>query len=176
MIFVETALAGAFVVEPDIFTDHRGFLARTFCAKEFAAQGLESGFVQSSLSFNRQKGTLRGMHFQKEPHAEDKLVRCEMGAIFDVIIDLRRQSPTFCRWFGIELNDSSRKALYIPKGFAHGFITLTDNALVSYQMTQFYAPRSAAGVRYNDPAFGIEWPLAPSTIVERDANYEDFIL
>jgi dTDP-4-dehydrorhamnose 3,5-epimerase len=174
LVFSETVLNGAFVIEPEKQEDFRGFFARTFCRHEFAERGLEVSVAQSSISFNPKKGTLRGMHYQVAPFEEAKVVRCTTGAIHDVIIDLRIGSPTYKRFFGVELSARNRKMLYIPRGFAHGFQTLEDNTEVIYQMSEFYAPEHARGVRWNDPAFGIEWPPAERLIHERDQNYPDF--
>ena len=174
MKFFELPLAGAFVVEPELITDERGFFARTFSPEEFAARGLETDLSQCSISFNRQAGTLRGMHFQNAPHEEAKLVRCSMGAIRDVVLDLRRDSPTFKRWAAVELSAENRKALYIPRGLAHGFLTLTQNAEVFYQISPTYRPEAAAGVRWNDPTFGIQWGEDPVVMSERDRTYPDF--
>ena len=158
MIFTETKLKGAFVLEPERQEDERGFFARTFCQKEFEAHGLNPRLVQCNISFNKKKGTLRGMHYQAAPYEEAKLVRCTMGAIYDVIIDLRPQSPTYKQWIAEELSAENRKMLYIPGGFAHGFQTLEDNTEVFYQMSGYYAPEHATGVRWDDPTFGIKWP------------------
>jgi dTDP-4-dehydrorhamnose 3,5-epimerase len=174
MIFTETPLAGAFVVEPERIADERGFFARTWCVDEFADRGLETRLVQCNVSYNQRRGTLRGMHYQAEPHAEVKLVRCTAGAIYDVIVDLRPDSPTRHHWFGVELSAANRLALYIPKGLAHGFQTLEDETEVFYQMAEFYHPESARGVRYDDPAFGIAWPLPVSVIGGRDSGYADY--
>ena len=174
MILKETALAGVFVVEPELRMDERGFFARVFCEKEFSALNLAFRFVQSSVSFNSRKGTLRGIHFQVEPKAECKLVRCTRGAIYDVILDLRRGSPTFCRWIGLELNQDNRQALYVPAGCGHGFQTLTEDSEVFYLMSEFYYPELARGVRWNDPRFAVEWPLPNPHMSARDAGYPDF--
>lgn len=174
MIFTETNLAGAFLIEPERREDSRGFFARTFCRQEFAAHGLNTEVVQCSVSFNKRKGTLRGMHYQVAPFAEAKLIRCTTGAIFDVIIDLRESSGTFTRYFAIELSARSGKMLYIPEGFAHGFQTLVDDTEVDYQMSQPFAPECARGVRWDDPAFAIEWPADERTILDRDRNYPDY--
>ncbi len=171
MIFTESALAGAFVIELERIEDDRGFFARSFCAEEFAAHGLPAVMPQCSVSFNARRATLRGLHFQADPHAEDKLVRCTAGAIFDVIVDLRRDSPGRGRWLGIELTADNRRSLFIPRGFAHGFITLTDGSEVLYMMSVPYVPGFARGVRWNDPAIGIDWPLEPEHMTERDAAY-----
>lgn len=175
MRFVETALPGAFVIEIEPHPDVRGFFARTFCRDEFTAAGLPGEFIQSSISVNLRRGTLRGLHFQAPPRAEPKLVRCNRGALFDVIVDLRADSATYCRWFGTELSADNRRALYVPSGFAHGFQTLTDDTEVAYQMAESYVPELARGVRWNDPAFGIAWPIDPPFLSERDANYPDYL-
>ena len=171
MRFVETGLSGAWLIEPDLISDERGFFARTYCRNEFADKGLNPNLVQCNISFNRLRGTLRGMHFQKAPHAEAKLVRCTQGSIYDVIIDLRDDSQTYAKWFGVELTAETRKALYVPEGFAHGFLTLQDNTEVLYQMSEFFHAECAAGVRWNDPLFFISWPGAVKVISERDRDY-----
>jgi dTDP-4-dehydrorhamnose 3,5-epimerase len=173
MIFKETGLPGAWAIELERIEDSRGFFARTFCAREFGDRGLAARFVQSSVSFNARAGTLRGMHFQLPPHREVKLVRCTAGAVFDAIVDLRNGSPTRLRWFGTELSAGSRRMLYIPEGFAHGFLTLAPDTEVFYEMSEFYAPQAGRGLRWNDPALGIRWPAAPQVIAERDASYPD---
>jgi dTDP-4-dehydrorhamnose 3,5-epimerase len=174
MIFVETPLANAYVVEPERLADERGFFARIFEPLEFEAYGLNPNVKQSSLSFNPRKGTLRGMHFQHPPFAEAKLVRCTRGAVHDVIIDLRRESKTYLGHLGVELDAESRRMLYVPEGFAHGFLTMTDDAEVTYQISARYSPDHASGVRWNDPAFGIEWPGPVVLINERDRSYPDY--
>lgn len=174
MKFVETELRGAFIIEPERLEDERGFFARVFCEREFAANGLETRFVQCSVSFNRLKGTLRGLHYQAPPHEETKTVRCTSGAIYDVIVDLRRDSPTFRRWTVAEISASNHLMLYVPEGFAHGFQTLRDDTEVFYQMSEFYHPEHARGVRWNDPAFAIRWPLADPIVSQRDAGFPDF--
>ncbi len=174
MIFSETELKGAFLIEPERKEDYRGFFARTWCQQEFESHGLNSHLVQCSLSFNKKKGTLRGMHYQTRPYEEAKLVRCTKGELFDVIIDLRPNSSTFKSYFSVVLNDENRMMLYIPEGFAHGFQTLADNTEIFYQMSQFYSPDHSAGIRWNDPAFGIKWPNDTRIILERDMNYPDF--
>jgi dTDP-4-dehydrorhamnose 3,5-epimerase len=174
---VETPLPGAYVVELELLGDERGWFARTFDAAMFRELGLDPTVSQCNASFNARAGTLRGMHFQAEPHAEAKLVRCTRGAIYDVIIDLRQDSPSFCRWFGIELRAGGTASLFAPAGCAHGFQTLTDDVEVSYQMSYHYVPEAARGVRWDDPAFGIEWPEPPASgrvIAERDMSYADF--
>lgn len=175
MIFTETKLNGAFIVEPELLKDERGFFARTWCKREFYSQGLNPNLLQCNVSFNKHRGTLRGMHYQAAPHEEAKLVRCTIGSIRDVIIDLRPESPTFKAWFSVELTAENRKMIYIPEGFGHGFITLQDNTEVFYQMSEFYAPECARGIRWNDPAFGIDWPEDVKVISERDNQYPDFI-
>jgi dTDP-4-dehydrorhamnose 3,5-epimerase len=175
LIFTETKLAGAFVIELERHTDERGFFARTFCQQEFEAHGLKAEVAQCNVSFNKRKGTLRGMHYQAAPFAEAKLVRCTAGSIYDVIIDLRPASSTFKRHFGVELSAENCRMLYIPESFAHGFQTLEDDTEVFYQMAQRYSAEHARGVRWNDPAFGIEWPKGERIIIERDQNYPDFV-
>ncbi len=175
MIFTETKLNGAFVIEPERLEDERGFFARTWCQREFAAHGLSPKWVQCNISFNRKKGTLRGMHYQAVPYEEVKLIRCTMGAIYDVIIDLRSESPTFKQHIAVVLTARNRKMVYVPEGFAHGFLTLRDNTEVFYQMSEFYVAECARGVRWNDPVFGIQWPTDVRVISDRDRNHPDFI-
>jgi dTDP-4-dehydrorhamnose 3,5-epimerase len=175
MIFIETALKGAFLIEPERREDERGFFARTWCQREFAAHGLNPRLTQCNLSFNHKRGTLRGMHYQAAPYEEARLVRCTRGAIYDVIIDLRPNSLTFTRWVAVELTEDNRHMLYIPEQFAHGFQTLEDNTEAFYQMSEFYAPEYVRGVRWNDPAFAITWPQAARIISERDQQYADFL-
>ena len=174
MKFIKTKLKGAYIIDIEKRQDVRGFFARTFCADEFAENGLETKFVQANMSFNFKKGTLRGMHFQKSPYGEDKLVRCTRGSLFDVIIDLRPDSPTFKQWLGVELTEENHRALFVPKGFAHGFLPLEDNTEINYLVSQFYTPAADSGVRYNDPAFNIQWPITPVTMSEKDASHEDY--
>lgn len=171
MIFTRTALNGVWQIELELRTDARGHFARSFCATEFAAHGLPSGFVQCSVSFNARRGTLRGLHWQAEPHPEGKLVRCTRGAIFDVAVDLRPCSATRHRWVGAELTAENGRALFIPAGFAHGFQTLTDGSEVFYQMTEAYHGDLARGARWDDPAFGIAWPIPGPILSERDRSY-----
>jgi len=171
MTFTESPLAGAFVVELERRRDERGFFARAYCATEFAEHGLGPELRQCSVSYNARQGTLRGLHYQAAPHEEHKLVRCTSGAVFDVIVDLRPASPTYRRWFGADLTADNHRSLFIPPGFAHGFISLTDHAEVYYMISAPYAAESSRGVRWNDPAFGIAWPLAPAVISARDAAY-----
>ncbi len=175
MKFLPLKQRGAFVIEPEPIVDERGFFARTFCCEEFTAYGLHPNLVQCNVSFNKRKGTLRGMHYQVPPYEEAKLVRCTMGAIFDVVIDLRPDSPTFKQWAAVELTAKNLKMLYIPENFAHGFQTLEKNSEVFYQMSEFYHPECARGVRWDDPAFGIAWPLAQSFMSEKDRGYPDFL-
>jgi len=175
MIFAETRLPGAFVIDVEKHEDRRGFFARVFCEREFRERELNGTFVQCNISFNGRKGTLRGMHYQAAPLEEAKLVRCTRGAIFDAIIDLRPASSTFTQYFSVVLSAENRRSLYIPEGFAHGFQTLEDDTEVFYQMSQFYAPECARGVRWNDPAFGIAWPEGERIIIERDQSYPDFV-
>jgi len=174
MLFRETVLKGAYVVEPERIVDERGFFSRTWCRSEFEAHGLNPNLVQCNVSYNVKKGTLRGMHYQVVPRAETKLIRCTAGAIYDVIVDLRPGSGTFKRWTGVELNADNRCMLYIPEGFAHGFLTLSDNAEVFYQMSEYYSAEHARSVRWNDPAFGIQWPGEVLVISDRDRSYPDF--
>lgn len=174
MIFTETNLKGAYIIEPEKLADDRGFFTRTWCQQEFSDQGLDSHLVQSSISFNHQQGTLRGMHLQLPPAAEVKLVRCTRGAIYDVIVDLRLDSATYLQWTGVKLTADNRNALYIPKGFAHGFQTLEDDTEVFYQISEFYNPDLARGFRWNDPTFKIDWLTAVSIISERDRAYPDY--
>ena len=174
MVFTETGLSGAFIVDVERHIDERGFFARSWCNREFDQRGLNPSVVQCNVSGNKVKGTLRGMHYQVAPHAEVKLVRCTKGAIYDVIVDLRASSPTFLRHVGVELTADNHRALYIPEGFAHGFMTLQDDSEVFYQMSALYEPSAARGVRWNDPIFGIAWPLPVSVISTRDREYPDF--
>lgn len=174
MIFTETALAGAFLIEPERIEDQRGFFARSFCTAEFAAHGLDTRCAQCNISFNARRGTLRGMHFQRAPHEEAKTVRCTSGAIHDVIVDLRRESPTFGAHVAFELSRENRRMLFVPAGFAHGFQTLTDETEVFYMMSTAYVPGAAEGLRYDDPALGIQWPEPVRAISDRDLGYEPF--
>jgi dTDP-4-dehydrorhamnose 3,5-epimerase len=174
VIFTPTTIEGVYVIEPEKRADERGYFARTWCAREFAAHGIDIPFVQSNISYNRQRGTLRGMHIDDPPFEEVKLVRCTRGALFDVAIDLRRDSPTFRQHVGVTLTPDAANMLYIPGGCAHGFLTLADDTEVCYLMAPFYVPRATRGVRWNDPAFGIEWPIPIGVISERDASYRDF--
>lgn len=173
MKFVKTPLQGVHVVELEQREDSRGFLARVFCEREFAAAGLESRFPQINNSGSRRKGTLRGLHFQAPPHAEVKLMRVIRGAIFDVVVDVRRGSPSFGRWFGVRLDDRNRTMLYAPRGFAHGFLSLTDDVEVIYMSSALYAPGAEGGVRFDDPGVGIEWPIAPVEVSDKDRAWPD---
>jgi len=174
MIFTETRLKGAYIIEIEPLEDERGFFARSFCQKEFEQHGLNFSIVQCNLSYNKKKGTLRGMHYQMAPHKEAKLVSCIKGAIYDVIIDLRPNSPTCSQWLAVELSSENNNMIYVPEGFAHGFQTLKDDTMVFYQMSEFYHPECARGVRWNDPAFGVKWPLSHPILSERDQGYLDF--
>lgn len=174
MIFTETPIKGAYVIDPERLADERGFFARTWCRREFEAHGLDATLAQCSVSFNQKTGTLRGMHYQAAPHAEHKLVRCTAGIIYDVIVDLRPGSVTFRHWFAAELSADNRRMLYIPEGLAHGFLTLADNTEVFYQISEYYVPEGARGVRWNDPAFAISWPVHPRIVSQRDSTYADF--
>ena len=168
-------LCGVWIVHLEPACDRRGFFVRTFCIDEFAAHGLETSYAQHSISFSVRRGTLRGMHYQRKPHSEVKLVRCVKGAIWDVIIDIRPDSPTYRQWQGFELSSVDGHQLYIPKGFAHGFQTLSNDVEVNYLISEPYAPQSANGICYNDPAFGINWPLAVTEISERDLGWPNFV-
>lgn len=174
MRFVDAPLAGAVVIEPERHEDERGWFARTFDRDAFAARGLACDLLQQSTSFNAGRGTLRGMHHQAQPHGETKLVRCTRGAVYDVIVDLRPDSDTYCGWFAIELTAEDGRQLYIPEGVAHGYLTLADATEIAYAMSAPYVPSSARGVRYDDPAFAIRWPAPPDAISERDRSYPDF--
>jgi len=174
MRFTELELAGAWLIEIEPHRDERGFFARTYCAREFEEHGLVSMIAQCSTSFNAKRGTVRGMHYQTVPHAEEKVVRCTAGSIFDVIVDIRPDSPMYARWCGVELSAVNRRMLYIPVGFAHGFQTLSDNAEVHYLISAFYEPSTARGLRYNDPTFAIDWPLPISVISAKDEAWPDF--
>jgi dTDP-4-dehydrorhamnose 3,5-epimerase len=176
MIFRETGIGGAWLIEAERLEDERGFFARTWDAKEFGARGLNPALAQCSISYNRARGTLRGMHYQVAPHEEAKLVRCTAGAIYDTVLDLRTDSSSFKRWCGIELSAENRLAVYVPEGCAHGFLTLVENCEIQYQISEPHAPDAARGVRWDDAAFGIAWPAEVVVISERDASYPDFRL
>lgn len=169
MIFTETKLNGAFIIDLEPIQDERGFFARTWCKNEFAAHGLNPNLVQCNTSFNKKKGTLRGMHYQSPPYEEAKLVRCTMGAVYDVIVDIRKESKTFLQWLACELTAQNRKMLYVPEGFAHGFQTLEDNTEVFYQMSEFYHPESAKTIKWDQPDIKIDWPLPISMISPKDS-------
>ena len=171
MKFTETRLPGAYIIDIEPVEDDRGFFARSWCKNEFAAQGLNTSLAQCNISFNKKKGTLRGLHYQERPYEEAKLVRCTRGAIYDVIVDLRPDSPVRRAWIAVELSADNGRTFYIPKGFAHGFQTLTDDAEVLYHMSEFYHPEAAHGVPWNDPAFGINWPILPPILSVRDQSY-----
>ena len=174
MIFTETKLSGAYIIDLKKMEDDRGFFARTFCQKELEEHGLIPEVAQANTSLSKTKGTVRGMHYQKAPHQETKLVRCTRGALYDVIIDLRPDSPTYKQWIGVELTQDNYRMLFVPRDFAHGFITLADNTEANYMVSQFYAPGSELGARWNDPVFDIKWPIDVTVISEKDANWPDF--
>jgi dTDP-4-dehydrorhamnose 3,5-epimerase len=174
MIFTETKLKGAFIIDVELLADQRGAFARTFCAKDFEQQGLKPSVAQCNLSFNHQAGTLRGLHYQVSPAAETKLVRCTKGGIYDVIVDMRPESPTYRQHIGVELTAENRRALYVPELFAHGYQALSDGAEVIYQVGEFYTPGYERGLHYDDPAFGISWPLPVTVISEKDASWPLF--
>ncbi|MEM9921316.1 MAG: dTDP-4-dehydrorhamnose 3,5-epimerase [Bacteroidota bacterium] len=171
MIYHPTSLADAFVIEPEPFKDHRGLFARTFCKKDFDAIGHKKEFVQFNHSLNLQKGTLRGMHYQMPPHGEIKLIRCVRGSVWDVIVDVRRNSPTFLQHFGVELSESNLLMIYIPEGFAHGFQTLEDDTALIYHHTAYYTPTVERGLRYDDARLAISWPLPPVAMSDKDKQY-----
>lgn len=175
MIFTETELKGAFIIDIEKRQDERGFFARTFCANEFAQHGLNTVMPQTNMSLSKFNNTIRGMHYQVDGAEEAKLIRCTKGAILDVIIDIRKDSPTYCQHIAVELSDENSRMLYVPEGFAHGFCTLTENVEVNYQVSQFYSPGKEKGIRWNDPLFGIVWPTTNPIISEKDAIHADFI-
>ncbi len=174
MIFTETALHGAYIIDPEKRADPRGFFARAWCQREFEEHNLVPRIVQVNLSYNKTEGTLRGMHYQRAPYAETKLIRCTRGAIYDVIIDLRPESPTYKQWIGVELTADNYRMLFVPEGFAHGFQTLEDSTDVTYQVSEFYTPGVEGGVRYNDPLFSIQWPLEVTVISDKDRSWPDY--
>lgn len=174
MIFTETNLKGAYILEIRKIEDERGFFGRSWCKKEMEDHGLNGNLCQANTSYSRLKGTIRGMHYQVSPYEETKLIRCTRGSIYDVIIDLRPDSETYLKWFGTELNQESYNMLYVPEGFAHGFITLQDNSEVYYNVTQFYIPGAEAGIRYNDPLFNIHWPVTPTVVSDKDSSHPDY--
>lgn len=171
MKFIETGLSGLYLIEIQAIADARGFFARSFCVNEFASLGLDPAVAQCNISFNERAGTLRGMHYQEQPHEEARLVRCTSGAIYDVAVDRREDSSTYLKWFAVELNSENRRMLFVPRGFAHGFQTLVDRTEVSYIMSEFYHPEGARGLRWNDPALSIRWPFANPIISEKDSAY-----
>ena len=173
MKLINLPLSGAYLIEMQLISDERGFFARTWCTEEFERLGLNPKLVQCSISWNARRGTLRGLHYQTEPYAEAKLIRCCSGAIYDVIVDLRPASPTYGKWIAAELTSENRRMLYVPEGFAHGFQTLIDGAEISYQISASYQPDHARGVRWNDPAFGIEWPISHPILSARDRAFPD---
>ncbi|RYY17371.1 MAG: dTDP-4-dehydrorhamnose 3,5-epimerase [Chitinophagaceae bacterium] len=176
MIFTEAKIKGSFLIDIKRIKDERGFFGRAFCQREMKEHGLNEIVAQTNLSHNPVKGTLRGLHYQVAPHEESKLVRCTRGSLFDVIVDLRKGSPTFCQWFGTILTADSFTMLYVPEGCAHGFLTLEDNTDIMYQVSNFYAPSSEKGLLWNDPAFGIQWPMEPTLISEKDRHQPTFNL
>jgi dTDP-4-dehydrorhamnose 3,5-epimerase len=173
MIFTGTQIKGVYIIGPELLTDERGFFARSFCKEEFQKHGLDTDIVQCNISYNKKKGTLRGMHFQVPPFEEVKIVSCTKGSIYDVVVDLRRHSSTYLQWHSEKLSADSYRMLYIPKGCAHGFQTLEDNCIVYYQMGEYYHSECAVGIRWNDPSIGIVWPLPTLIISEKDKNYGD---
>jgi dTDP-4-dehydrorhamnose 3,5-epimerase len=175
MKFISIPLEGAYLIELEPVFDERGFFARTWCREEFLAQGLNPNFTQCSISLNKRRGTLRGLHYQDEPYQEAKLVRCSSGAICDVIVDLRPASPSYAKWFAVELTAANRKMIYAPEGFAHGFQTLADDAEVLYHITESYQPQYARGVRWDDPLFRVEWPNRDPIISPRDKSFPDYV-
>lgn len=175
MIFTETKIKGVFIIEPELLMDERGFFARSFCKEEFSQRGLEDSIVQCSISYNKKKGTLRGMHYQAPPYEEAKIVSCTKGALYDVILDLRKISETYCQWIAVELTDHNLKMVYVPKGCAHGFQTLKDSTIVYYQMTESYNPESARGVKWDDPQFKIFWPLQEAIVSDKDKSFGKYL-
>lgn len=174
MLFTETKLKGAFIIQLEKRGDERGFFARTFCQKEFADHDLNTQLSQGNIGYSRFKGTLRGMHYQAKPHAEAKLVRCTKGAVFDVAIDLRPGSATYRQWFGVTLSSDNYKMFYIPEDFAHGYMTIENHSELTYMVSTFYAPSAERGVRWDDPAFNIKWPFSPKIISEKDKKWADY--
>jgi len=174
MKFTETPIRGAMIIELEKHEDHRGFFSRAFCKKEFEEHGLDHEIAQCNFSKSRKKGTLRGMHYQEAPHSEVKMVRCMSGSIYDVIVDTRKDSPSYMKWFGVELTEENYKMLYIPKGLAHGFQTLKEDSVIFYMVTEFYNKEAEGGVRWDDPAFNISWPLEVTEISDKDKSYPDY--
>lgn len=175
MIFIPTKLQGAFIIEPEKRSDERGFFARTYCADEFKKHGLAIAMPQSNMSLSIHKNTIRGMHYQVDGAEEAKLIRCTQGTIFDVIIDIRKNSPTYCNYISVELSQENYRMLYVPEGFAHGFLTLTNNVEVSYQVSQYYTPGKEKGIRWNDPLFAIDWQISNPIVSEKDGLHPDFV-
>jgi dTDP-4-dehydrorhamnose 3,5-epimerase len=176
MIFNETKIKGVYIIEPELLTDERGFFARSFCKEEFQKHGLDTDIVQCNISYNKKKGTHRGMHYQVPPFEEVKIVSCTKGSIYDVVVDLRRGSLTYCQWVAKELSESNFKMIYVPKGCAHGFQTLEDDARVYYQMTDFFHPECSRGIRGDDPVFKIDWPISKLTISKKDQSYLNYMM
>ena len=176
MIFTETKIKGVYIIEPELLTDERGFFARSFCKEEFQKHGLDTDIVQCNISYNKKKGTLRGMHYQVPPFEEAKIVSCTKGSIYDVVVDLRRDSLTYCQWVATDLSDKNFKMIYIPRGCAHGFQTLEDNTRIYYQMTEFFRPEYAQGVRWDDSVFKIDWPISKLTISHKDQSYLNYLM
>ena len=174
MLLNETELTGVYTIDPERHEDERGFFARTFCVRELEAAGLVGRVIQSSVSFNPTRGTLRGMHYQAEPHGETKIIRCTRGAIWDCLVDLRKESPTYLQWVAEALTEDNRRLFYVPRGVAHGFITLAPDTEVFYEIADDYVPESARGVRWDDPTFGIDWPESPQLVSDRDRTYPDY--
>ena len=176
MKFNNTGIDQLYTVDINRLEDERGFFGRAFCSQEFDEMKLESNVCQANISYNKVAGTLRGMHYQKSPFQETKFIRCISGSIYDVVIDLRKDSPTYCQSFGVELNDKNRTALFVPKDFAHGFVTLQDDTEVIYMVSQSYVPNAEEGIRWNDPLFSIDWPIEPVVVSEKDNSWSDFKL
>ena len=176
MIFQETKLKGAFIVDVNRHEDNRGSFSRTYCQREFKEHGIEPEVVQANMSTNKIKGTLRGLHYQKDPHQETKFIRCIKGALYDVIVDLRPHSPTYKGWVGVELTEQNQRALFVPKDFAHGFVTLVDDTTAFYMVSQFYYPGAEMGIRWNDTSFKIKWPVEPLCITEKDSSWSDYLV
>jgi dTDP-4-dehydrorhamnose 3,5-epimerase len=174
LIVEKTSVEGAFLIRPERLSDERGFFARTYCVRELAAAGIDPEVIQRSISYNRTRGTMRGLHYQAAPHEENKFVSCSRGTIYDVVLDLRPDSPTFRRWHAASLSDQNFEQLFIPKGCAHGFLTLTDEVVVQYDISEFHHSESARGLRYDDPAFRIAWPFAPTVVNDRDLAFPPY--
>lgn len=175
MLFKKTSLKDSCIIELELIEDERGFFARSFCRREFEKHGLNPCIAQCNVSYNKRRGTLRGMHYQVDPHKEVKLVSCLRGSIYDVIIDMRPDSPTYCNWLAVELSAKNHKTLYVPEGFAHGFQTLEDDSVVLYQMSEFYYPECSRGISWNDPSFGVNWPVPDPMLSERDRSHPVFV-